>query len=107
MADTLMDRLFSIDQQTKTKKTFHYDESDDSFVINTKQDIQPVLEVAQEERKEARGFKGDGFHKVASIPNTIWWDLVERGIAHDDKKLLKWLEERDNKVFKTNEGRLI
>ena len=106
MKETLRDRLFSIDERTKTKKTFHYDDDDGSFVIATKQDIQPVLEVAREERNESRGFKGDGFHKVASIPNVIWWDLVARGIAHDDKKLLKWLEEQDNKVFKTHEGRL-
>jgi len=106
MADTLKDRLFSIDRATRTKRTFHYDDDDGSFVIATKQDIQPVLEVAQEARKEARGFKGDGFHRVANVPNPVWWDLHQRGIWMDDKKLLKWLEERDNKVFKTHRGRL-
>ena len=107
MADTLRDRLFSIDENTKTKKTFHYDDDDGSFVIASKQDVSDIVSVAGEERKESRGFKGDGFHKVASIPNIIWWDLVERGIAHDDKKLMKWLEDPDNRAFKTHEGRLI
>ena len=104
--NTITDRLFSIDRDTKTKKTFHY-QDDGSFIIDTKQDIQPVLEVAQEERKESRGFKGGGFHKIASIPNVIWWDLVERGIAHDDKRLMKWLEDPENKMFKTHGGKLI
>ena len=107
MKEDINNRLFSIDEATRTKKTFHYDEQDGSFIIDTKQDMEPVLVTANEERKETRGYKGDGFHKVASIPNAIWWDLVEKGIAHDDKALMKWLEDPENKVFKTHDGRLI
>ncbi len=106
MKEDINNRLFEIDRATGTKKTFHYDEQDDSCVIATRQDVTGIIESAKEERKISRGFKGDGFHKVGEIPNTILWDLHKRGILMDDDALLAWLDHPDNRAFKTHPGKL-
>lgn len=87
---------------------FHYDHQDDTFVIDHTQDTTPVLEANKAEYNQQDGTYGKGVaHKVASIPNVVWQDLVRRGIANDQKALLKWLENPDNRLFKTRPGRLI
>ncbi len=106
MKEDINNRIFSIDKATGTKKTFHYDQHDGSFVIASRQDVTGIIELAKEERKVARGFKGDGFHKVASIPNAIWWELMRNGIAMDDKRLKKWLRDPDNRAFRTHAGKI-
>ena len=106
MKQDINNRIFEIDKATGTKKTFHYDEQDDTCVIATRQDVTGIIESAREEYKISRGFKGDGFHHAANIPNVILWDLWRRGILMDDDALLKWIDDPDNRAFKTHPGKV-
>jgi len=42
--------------------------------------------------------------KVASIPMNIYFDLKQRGILNDQKKMKQWLNDPDNKYFRTRPG---
>jgi hypothetical protein len=104
-----MQRLIDTDPIVRRKHVFHAD--GDNFFIETVQDVEPNLERSKGQynefsHKSAQRFKGDLLHKVAEIPITVWEDLKRSGIADDEKALAKWLDDRDNSVFRTMPGRL-
>jgi hypothetical protein len=45
-------------------------------------------------------------HKVGSIPMSIYHELQKQGILQDEKRLKKWLNDPDNRVFRTRPGRV-
>jgi hypothetical protein len=99
-------QLLEYDPVMKVKRIFHYDEVEDAFTIETQQDVEHVAEHAKGLKNlvdERAPWKGD-MHQVASIPLTIWADLMAKGIAQDDKALRRWLNDRDNNVFRTRPG---
>jgi hypothetical protein len=44
--------------------------------------------------------------KVASIPLSVYYELKRQGIADDPKALRKWLNQSENRAFRTREGTL-
>jgi hypothetical protein len=42
---------------------------------------------------------------VARIPLVIWRHLERLGITRDEKALNAWLDDRDNRVFRTDDAR--
>jgi hypothetical protein len=44
--------------------------------------------------------------KVASIPLSVLYDLKARGIADDPKKMKAWLNDPDNRAFRTRDARI-
>lgn len=52
-----------------------------------------------------KAWTGD-YHKVASIPLNVVWDsgLVEAQSNHDDGFLSRWLNDSDNRAWRTKEG---
>ena len=44
--------------------------------------------------------------RVASIPLSVYYDLKRRGIADDPAALKKWLNDPDNRAFRTRGGTL-
>jgi len=91
------------------------DEPDGSVTIESYQDAEPILE-ENKRRYNAHGDKrtfgkinSDGFHKVGSIPVTVWetWMRETNGeIAKNHKLLLKKLEDPEFRYFKTTPIRL-
>lgn len=52
------------------------------------------------------GWKGD-WHKVASIPLNVYYDQLAAAAQQDDGKYLsKWLNDSDNRAWRTKEGRV-
>lgn len=103
-----MKRLFDQDPITKTAKFFRYDHTDDSCSIETIQDVTPVVELTKAEfatMDERAPWKKD-MVRVASIPLTEVGKLMAAGIWQDDKKLRRWLNDRDNNAFRTRPGAL-
>lgn len=103
-----MKKTLSFDPLTGTKEVFRYDPTDDSFTIETLQDVTDVVEFNKamaNQVDERANWKGD-WHKVASIPMSVYMDLQKKGIANDDKAFHRWLNDSDNKVFRTRPGRL-
>jgi len=99
-------RLFSSDEATGVRKIWHWDSSNDTFVIETEM-AQPVLENILEENKQtfndAPSAWGDG-QKVASIPIHIYWDLKKKGIIDDEVAFKRWLNDPDQRAFRTRPG---
>jgi len=78
-------------------------------VIITSQNTRPIVESA---KALASNFdkhrpNPDGITHVARIPMVIWQQLQKLGITRDQKALNAWLDERDNRVFRTDDARRI
>ena len=100
-----MRRLFDVDPDQGTREYFHYNDDDDTFTIETVEDVQDVVDINKEQYKESGGRWGD-LNLVARIPPVIWTMLEKSGLARDNKALLRWIDDSDQRAFKTRPGRL-
>jgi len=98
-------RLFSHDEATGITKWFHWDDSTDDFLIQTVQKTDEILDTNKEDFNNAPDRWGDG-QRVASLPLSIWTRLQKAGIMDDPKALRRWLNDPDNRAFRTRPGRL-
>lgn len=97
-------RLFEHDPLTGTTSWFHYDEENDDFIIHTQQETQDIVDQNIRDSNDAStGWQGD-WHRVASIPLTVFVDLQKKGIMDDPVALKKWLNDPDNAYFRTKHG---
>lgn len=99
-------RLFDYDPVTGRTRLFHYDHTNDTFQIETKQDVTDLVMVNNEIAKEDVGKFADGMHRVASIPMNIYFELQRKGILKDKERLAAWLNDPDNRAFRTKMGRV-
>lgn len=90
-----------------------HSDGDGGIVIETRQDISDILEQNKKEYnsfdERARWSDHVFGNKVASIPMTVIDDLNAKGIMRgfavvDEKRFRAWLNERDNRVFRTRTG---
>lgn len=100
-------RLLSENRLTNTKTYHEYDEATDQSVITTSSDVTDIIESnkAQYNATDERAGYSD-LNKVASIPMNIYFDLKKRGILNDQKKMKAWLNDSDNRYFRTRPGRV-
>lgn len=84
----------------------HYDETEDATYIESCMDAEPIIEAnkAAFNSVDERARWADNHNRVASIPLTIYWDLKRRGIIDDQVRLKKWLNDPDNRAFRTRPG---
>lgn len=112
MKDT---RLLDHNSDTGVSEWFTYDHTDDSITLHLTQasvidDVNAVQYNAASDYGASR-WKGD-FHKVGSIPLVEYERLRREGVlapdgtCHDDKAILKLLNDRDYLKFRTKPGRL-
>lgn len=87
-----------------TQTRFH--DEDDDLIIEEVQDVQDIIDINKEEYKAMDGARFGEMGKVASIPPIIWQDLIARGIANDNERLKAWLNDPDNRVFRTRPGKV-
>ena len=100
-----MGRILSGDKITRKTEIWH-DQADGGVVVETAQDVEPIMLQNKDEIKARRGFKGDGMHHVARIPLSVYEDLKRKGIADDPKAFKRWLDNPDNRAWRTHPGRL-
>lgn len=94
-----MKRKVSEDVVTRSDQVWHQD--GEEVVLESRQDIEPVLKENEILRKEDSGRFGKGpFHHVGSIPNVVWFSLPDH-IKNDDEALREWLNKPENEVFRT------
>ena len=101
-----MKKLFDYDPLTLTKKVFH-GEDNGNFAIETVQDAAPILEANRQEINSTNAKLGSGkedFVKVASIPMNIYMELRKQGITRDPVAMKRWLNDPDNRFFRTRAG---
>ena len=78
---------------------------DDKLVLKGSQDMSSIIDSNTAHRNEFKGYKGE-FHRAASIPNLIVDDLMRKGIWQDSKRLKAWLNDPDNRAFRTSTGKI-
>lgn len=98
--------LFDYDPQLK-RQVWSRVNPDGSRTFRTDYEVDPTIEANTAMRNLASpGWKGD-YHKVASIPLNVFWDqLAEASKQDDDKYISKWLNDSDNRAWRSKDGRV-
>ena len=97
-------RLLDYDPVTKARRVLHMD--GDLIHAELQQDVGERLALNKHHRNAATRGQYNDVERAASIPTVIWEDLVRRGIANDAGLLKAWLDDPDNRAFRTNNMRL-
>ena len=89
------------------------DDGEGGLIIQTSQDVTDIVEKNKREYNATNGtWGGDLFdNKIASIPLSVIDDLNTKGIMKgfhvvDQKKFRLWLNDPDNRFFRTRQGRI-
>ena len=96
-------RIFDTDPLTGITRYWHVTDKGE-FVIETEQRIQVDESNTRARNATDKRAKWGEMARVASIPLSVFYDLKRRGIADDPKAMKKWLNDADNRVFRTREG---
>lgn len=83
----------------------HTEDGTGRFHVTKKQNVQPTLDYTKFLREQPVNRKAEDRH-IAEIPPVLAAKLIRDGIMGDSKAILKWLDQPENKCFKTVEGRL-
>jgi hypothetical protein len=98
---------------TNFRKSVVHADGDGGIIIETREDITAILEQNKKEYNsfDERAKWSDDLlgNKIASIPFTVIDELNKQGIMRgfaivDQKRMKAWLNERDNRVFRTRTG---
>jgi len=89
------------------KHTWRRTNPDGSVTYRTDTVVDPIIDRNAAQRNlSQKGWAGD-WHMIASVPKAILWDeLMPASLQGDDKYLSKWLNDPDNRAFRTKEGRV-
>ena len=102
-------RMLDYDPATGTTQWFHFDNSTGKMGLETQQDVTAIVESTKgafNPVDERANWKGD-VHRVASIPMLIYNDLAKISNNFKDQAVIrKWLNDKDNRVFRTRPGKL-
>ena len=101
-------RLLDVDHFLGLKEYFYYDDDTGECRIEQVQDTTHIIEQnkAQLAQSGARDkWKGD-YIKVATIPKSLCADLNAKGIVRDTVAFKKWLNDPENRFFRTREGKV-
>jgi len=96
-------RFFSADPATGIKKYWHVKDNGE-YAVETEQTIDVDTVNARQRNMTDKRTKWGDVNKVASIPLSVYYSLKDKGIADDPAALKKWLNNPDNRVFRTREG---
>ena len=104
-----MRRVLDSDPETGITQWFHFDDVTGDFGLETRQDVTALIESTKgafNPVDERAPWKGD-LHQVASIPMTIYHELAKISNNFKDQRVIrKWLNDKDNRVFRTRPGRV-
>jgi hypothetical protein len=107
MSDVLDSKIISTNPSIGQVQKMHFHE-DGALTIETVQDITDIAEANKAQYNafdERSNWKGD-LHKVASIPMSVYYDLKRQGILDDPVAMKAWLNNPDNRVFRTRPGQV-
>jgi len=99
-------RPFDYDPVFGLTELWHYDDETNTGVIETIQDSTAIIEANKwlyADVDEQARWK-DGLHHVARIPIHLYKDLQQKGIAFGDAAMRRWLNDPDNRYFRTRPG---
>lgn len=110
-------RLFDRNEVFGITRHSYYDSDNDTFTIETVQDVEAVLEDNKRRYNsvDERARWNDGLHKVATIPLAVLEGLIQKGVYAPGKtnvykdngvRFRRFLNDRDNRFFRTRPGRI-
>jgi len=101
-------RPIETDAILRVRRMFHDSIDGESQVVEHTQDVSAILKENKEQYKayDERSRWNHEMNRVASIPLVVWEDLKRRGIADDKNALMRWLDDPDNRAFRTRPGRV-
>ncbi len=102
-------RSLSVDPLSGIKTNFVYEEGeslkDDQIVIATSQDVTAIVKANKRSANAIDKHQKHGeWSKVASIPMSVYHQLKEQGITDDPARFKRWLNDGENKYFRTRGG---
>jgi len=100
-----MRKVIDHDPNTGISHVLYHDESDGVAHYVAEQSVDTLLDFNRKQANEA-GKRFGEWAKVASLPLTLFQDLKKKGILDDAKAFKRWLNDPDNKYFRTHEGHL-
>lgn len=81
--------------------------AEEEFAVQSKQKVDDIVKRNKRDYRDSDGhFRGDEPTHIARIPITLYWKLHREGIAQDEEKFRKWLDDPDNRHFRTHPGRM-
>lgn len=98
-----MRKVLDHDPNTGISHVFHYDDMTNEAAITAEQDVSRYIEANKREFNDAPDKHGE-WSKVASIPMVVYLDLKKQGILDDQVALKRWLNDPDNRFFRTRPG---
>lgn len=99
-------RFFDYDPLTGEVEWFHYDDATDQMTVQTEQTVDPLVDQNKRLQNDTpSNWKGD-MHRVASIPLNLFWELKKQGVVDDPKRLKAWLNDPNNRYFRTRTGKV-
>lgn len=98
-------KLFDKDDALGITRIWHYDADKDEATIETRQDVSQIIEENKQEyaQVDERARWGE-WTRVASIPLSIYYKLKAEGKLEDEAYMKRWLNDPDNKYFRTRSG---
>lgn len=99
--------LFDVDPFTGATQYFYHDEGTNESIIETVMDYDPVVELnkATYNSIDERARWGDGMN-IARIPLNLFYELKAKGIIDDDAAFRRWLNDSENRFFRTRPGKV-
>ena len=102
---TLEPRVLMRDRRTGKLVLFHV-LPDGRFAVETRQDVEPILETNTALRNtQSPRWKGE-MHYVAKLPMYLWQSLRTEGRVQEVRDFKKWLNDPDHSKWRTKTGRL-
>jgi hypothetical protein len=96
-------RVLDINPETGITTYHHFDPITELSHLESVQDVTDVIE----HNKALSDIKpGREWRHAASIPLVIYYELKRKGILGDPDALAKWLDDRDNQVFRSWKGKI-
>ena len=100
-----MKRLFSHDEATGITKFWHV-LGNGEYVVETVQRAEAIVDANKRAFNDAGERWGEKLNRVASIPLSVYYDLKRKGIADDPARMKNWMNDPDNRAFRTRGGTL-
>ena len=103
-----MKRILDTDPEMGTTSIFHANEHDQTYAVETRQDVTQIIKEATQSRNETSKktpYKND-LTKVMSVPMTIYSEWLAKGWTKDQEKLKQLVNDPDLRYFKTREGKV-
>lgn len=97
-----------IDYEVETGRSTWMTEQDGQYVFRVDMPLNDIFDQNNDAVVESIGRKFGDYNRVASIPHHL---IYQNGVddamqQHDSKWLAKWLNDPDNKKFRTSRGRV-